>query len=368
VNSRAEEFFITLAEETGYNDRRHEVAFSDQNVNHRNNVWDFIRREARSVIDEDAVQYGGTTFREFFNMDIETMSREFPSLLNTAKNSAIRCKKNQQRKRRRGDGAGAGSAASDSSGRALQLPDGERAQLQAAGAGSAASDSSGGALPLPDGERAQLQAVVAESAASDSWGHGLPHDDGERAQLQAVVADFEARLAVLAAECSALRAERDRFFAECVHLRAENSALRVEMSKLKGEDLHPDLPQEELRARRDSAVESFRKICDAANHAEATSSLEKSGKHICTISQALFEDPVIAGDGHTYERENILAWIAHEIEKNHYDPLRRGTWRSPVTREYVESHAVIPNLHARSTVSDELQKTLKNMRVEIVSK
>jgi len=314
VNSRAEEFFITLAEETGYNDRRHEVAFSDQNVNHRNNVWDFIRREARSVIDEDAVQYGGTTFREFFNMDIETMSREFPSLLNTAKNSAIRCKKNQQRKRRRGDGAGAGSAASDSSGRALQLP------------------------------------------------------DGERAQLQAVVADFEARLAVLAAECSALRAERDRFFAECVHLRAENSALRVEMSKLKGEDLHPDLPQEELRARRDSAVESFRKICDAANHAEATSSLEKSGKHICTISQALFEDPVIAGDGHTYERENILAWIAHEIEKNHYDPLRRGTWRSPVTREYVESHAVIPNLHARSTVSDELQKTLKNMRVEIVSK
>lgn len=43
----------------------------------------------------------------------------------------------------------------------------------------------------------------------------------------------------------------------------------------------------------------------------------------CPILKCIFNDPVIAGDGHTYEREAIQKWL----EEN-------GT--SPITREYIE--------------------------------
>ena len=43
----------------------------------------------------------------------------------------------------------------------------------------------------------------------------------------------------------------------------------------------------------------------------------------CPISKCIFNDPVIAGDGHTYERTAIEKWI----DDGHY---------SPITREYIE--------------------------------
>ena len=39
----------------------------------------------------------------------------------------------------------------------------------------------------------------------------------------------------------------------------------------------------------------------------------------CPITYELFRDPVIGSDGHTYERENITAWI----QKHSTSPITR---------------------------------------------
>lgn len=51
---------------------------------------------------------------------------------------------------------------------------------------------------------------------------------------------------------------------------------------------------------------------------------------LCPITLALFRDPVVAEDGHTYERTAIEEWIQ-----------RNGT--SPMTRKPMSLEILIPN-------------------------
>ena len=58
---------------------------------------------------------------------------------------------------------------------------------------------------------------------------------------------------------------------------------------------------------------------------------------VCPITQELFRDPVVAGDGHTYERASIVTWFG------------TGQTRSPVTNALLENASVaglVPNLAA----------------------
>jgi len=52
---------------------------------------------------------------------------------------------------------------------------------------------------------------------------------------------------------------------------------------------------------------------------------------VCPITQELFVDPVLAEDGHTYERSAITRWFA------------TGNTRSPVTNAVLEGKKLIPN-------------------------
>jgi ankyrin repeat protein len=61
-------------------------------------------------------------------------------------------------------------------------------------------------------------------------------------------------------------------------------------------------------------------------------------QYICPITQEIMSDPVIASDGHSYEREEITRWIALNST-------------SPVTREPLEN-SLTPNLALRSLISD----------------
>jgi hypothetical protein len=53
---------------------------------------------------------------------------------------------------------------------------------------------------------------------------------------------------------------------------------------------------------------------------------------VCPITQELMRDPVVAEDGHTYERVAILRWFSV------------GRSRSPVTNAILRGHRVYPNL------------------------
>jgi hypothetical protein len=70
---------------------------------------------------------------------------------------------------------------------------------------------------------------------------------------------------------------------------------------------------------------------------------------LCPITQELFIDPVLAEDGHTYERNAITRWFG------------TSNTRSPVTNEELEGKKLLPNHvikkivhHHRSTVGEKL--------------
>jgi hypothetical protein len=64
-------------------------------------------------------------------------------------------------------------------------------------------------------------------------------------------------------------------------------------------------------------------------------SQDEDGHGICPITQQRFQDPVVAADGHTYERTAIRRWLA-----------RHNT--SPMTREQLDNTVLIPNHAERS--------------------
>ncbi|KDO32134.1 hypothetical protein SPRG_03351 [Saprolegnia parasitica CBS 223.65] len=74
---------------------------------------------------------------------------------------------------------------------------------------------------------------------------------------------------------------------------------------------------------------------------------------VCPISREVMRDPVVAGDGHSYERSEILRWFQQRLT-------------SPVTNQPVASAAVVPNhtlkqaiqeaCSGRGTVSNSLRR------------
>jgi hypothetical protein len=66
-------------------------------------------------------------------------------------------------------------------------------------------------------------------------------------------------------------------------------------------------------------------------------------EYLCPITALLFHDPVLARDGHTYERSAIENWFDN-------NPL--PTTRSPMTNEVLQSLDLLPNVALRKLVTD----------------
>jgi len=64
---------------------------------------------------------------------------------------------------------------------------------------------------------------------------------------------------------------------------------------------------------------------------------------ICPVTQDIMSDPVIAQDGHTYERKNISEWVS-----------KHGT--SPITREQISKDIIIPNRVLKAQIDQYLEK------------
>ncbi|PNW74858.1 hypothetical protein CHLRE_12g507200v5 [Chlamydomonas reinhardtii] len=74
--------------------------------------------------------------------------------------------------------------------------------------------------------------------------------------------------------------------------------------------------------------------------APATAAAAPPGELVCPITQELFEDPVVAADGHSYERAAIARWLA--------DGLRTGRpASSPLTGAALPHTALTPNYALR---------------------
>ncbi|CAF1642425.1 unnamed protein product, partial [Didymodactylos carnosus] len=74
---------------------------------------------------------------------------------------------------------------------------------------------------------------------------------------------------------------------------------------------------------------------------------------ICPITFDLFRDPVVAEDGHTYEREAIISWIR-----------KHGT--SPLTREPLTIEALRPNRTLKKLVDEfEIASRSRNFQFKL---
>jgi len=71
---------------------------------------------------------------------------------------------------------------------------------------------------------------------------------------------------------------------------------------------------------------------------------------ICPVTQDIMTDPVIAQDGHTYERKNITEWVS-----------KHGT--SPITREHLSKDIIIPNRVLKTQIDQYLEKKGRRLKV-----
>lgn len=85
------------------------------------------------------------------------------------------------------------------------------------------------------------------------------------------------------------------------------------------------------------------KQSNAGIEPEAVSQVKSEKKtpdsFICPITQELMNDPVIAEDGHTYERSAISAWLEKSTD-------------SPITREPISKHLLIPNRALKGAIEE----------------
>lgn len=65
-------------------------------------------------------------------------------------------------------------------------------------------------------------------------------------------------------------------------------------------------------------------------------------EYLCPITGGLMLDPVVASDGHTYERQAITEWLS----KN------RGKATSPMTNRVLKNQDLIPNVAIRKLILD----------------
>ena len=78
---------------------------------------------------------------------------------------------------------------------------------------------------------------------------------------------------------------------------------------------------------------------EPAEPGEPGEALEPPFEFVCPITYEIFRDPVVAADGHTYEREAIEQWI-------------RRRARSPVTNLPLASRDLVPNINMKKLVAD----------------
>ena len=74
----------------------------------------------------------------------------------------------------------------------------------------------------------------------------------------------------------------------------------------------------------------------------------------CPIGLEVMRDPVVAADGHTYERCQIEAWIAKR-QAAAGSSRDAGMTTSPLTNEELASHVLFPNVALRTYIQQRMQ-------------
>ena len=114
------------------------------------------------------------------------------------------------------------------------------------------------------------------------------------------------------------------------------------------------------RARAAVAKETLRRPFEEALLAEH----DRDEKWMCPIGYGLFRDPVRAGDGHVYERSNIVKWQEKSGAVVDHRPFGLGApnkraWKSPMTGLSCQDFALAPAAEIRSQIDEKLDEMMR---------
>jgi chromosome segregation ATPase len=147
------------------------------------------------------------------------------------------------------------------------------------------------------------------------------------------------------------RQEAEDLEKTCIEFQVRNTELQKENTQLEETRCELHRLQRECKAKKVETKCELRRLereCKAKSHSLA---LLKQGEHLkaflciiqpellCPIEYELFTDPVVAADGHTYDRHAIKKWHA----------LSPGS-KSPMTGMPFDNRAVVPNFAVRKLI------------------
>ena len=115
------------------------------------------------------------------------------------------------------------------------------------------------------------------------------------------------------------------------------------------------------RARAAVAKETLRRPFEEALLAEH----DRDEKWMCPIGYGLFRDPVRAGDGHVYERSNIVKWQEKSgavVAAPFAGAPNKRAWKSPMTGLSCHDFALAPAAEIRSQIDEKLDEMMRAER------
>jgi len=324
-------------------------------------AWVLVKREAETLTPDYIEIYGGEKFKSFIAQDISVLHQHYPRLLLDAQTTVDNENKRKEQKKRKLEESAGGSAAG-----------GSAAGGSAAGGSAAGGSAAGGSAGVDAMETALLQARPGPCPRMMSL---MYQKQIERLvkQIQDQSQVYEQAIRFAKIRKQDMNTERwlaldkcERTESKNAELHKEISELKVEIAKLKGKRL--DLPPRELDELLDVVKETIRKISDQKNLQEVKEKMEGENIFCCSLSGGLFEFPVLALDGYTYEKEKIEQWIEVQLDKNEVYVDRRGKWLSPKTGVLLDSTLLVPNFDIKSLMEEEIHKRLVEMRAKEVSR
>jgi len=136
--------------------------------------------------------------------------------------------------------------------------------------------------------------------------------------------------------------------------RAALSAKSQELARLRGIGVE-DLEERELKELQATLQEGQRRVNDALLRPDAERRVlqeNDSGSFMCPIGHALMREPVVAADGHTYERTEIVKWFQ-----------RKGaSATSPKTNQILEDTRLTPNHALKASIDEAIERAMRELR------
>ena len=132
----------------------------------------------------------------------------------------------------------------------------------------------------------------------------------------------------------------------------ELTRARQELARLRGQHAE-DMEMHELveleHELQETLQESLRRVKHATRRHNAIEKLAStSDSFMCPISHELFQDPVVAADGHTYERSKIEEWIRRKAPDV----------RSPKTLQPLVHTLLIPNYALKKSMDEAVESLM----------